>query len=402
MKQLLIILTIFPLISCNKDENSPSGGSKIAIRGVISSVDTKSSGSVSVGELPLSAAKKVLVFNSNGYGLFSISDSAFKAEAFSGTATALAFLDVDNRFIGCLSAGGLNILPLVSLKDGDHTIIDLSSLTLDGKRVIPANNPIGDEISLNDKEVNWYKELGAYYESLSKNIDADNDGIADVMNDMDLRLSTIFDLYCGTWGLKDEPPQILDTNNFNVNYTLRVEGGKNYSPKNQVINFTGPAGSPYPGISQSNYNICPSGNFISFFSRQGFQPFAIGTYTLTIDNKNYTLNYSTVNSTHFFILAEPTINTNSENQVISVTIEYKDINQEPVNAENFVYQTMVQIDGNSRICELGKLWENPATKQHNEKYTFTLPNPVALSELSQITVCYLDLIGNTYNLRFTE
>ena len=75
---------------------------------------------------------------------------------------------LDNRFIGCLNAGGLNVLPLVSLKDGDNTIIDLSSLTLAGKLVIPANNPIGDEIDLNDGEVNWYKELGAYYESLSQ------------------------------------------------------------------------------------------------------------------------------------------------------------------------------------------------------------------------------------------
>jgi len=204
MKNLLFILTIFSLISCNKDENSNTGESRIAIRGTIPGDHTKSAKSPSVGELPLSAASKVLVFNSNGYELFSISDSAFQAKAYSGTAPALAFLDDNNQFIGCLNAGGLNVLPLVSLKDGANTIIDLSSLTLDGKRVIPANNPIGNEIDLNGEEVNWYKELGAYYESLSKNIDANNDGSADFMDNLDLRLSTIFDFNCGSWGLNEE------------------------------------------------------------------------------------------------------------------------------------------------------------------------------------------------------
>jgi hypothetical protein len=402
MKHFLLILTIISFLSCSKNDNSTSGSSRIAIKGTISGVQTKSTRSSSAGELPLTSAKKILVFNSNGYELFSINDSAFQAKAFSGTAPALAFLDQDNRFIGCLNAGGLNVLPLVSLKDGDNTVIDLSSLTLAGKLVIPANNPIGDKIDLNDVEINWYKELGAYYESLSKNIDADDNGVADYMNNKDLRLSTIFSINCGKWGLNDVQPQILDTNNFIVGYTLRVEGGNNFSPQNQSIIFAGPAGSPYSGISQSNYNICPNGNFISFFSQQGFQSFKIGTYTLTIDNQNYTLNYSTVNSRRFFILAEPTIHTDSENKVVSVTVEYRDMNGEPVNAENFVYQTMVQIDGNSRICEIGKLWENPASKQHTEKYTFTLPDPVALSELKQITVSYLDLIGNSYNLRFWQ
>jgi len=51
------------------------------------------------------------------------------------------------------------------------------TLTLDGTNVIPANDPIGDEINLTEEEIEWYKELGVYYESLSKNIDADNDDV---------------------------------------------------------------------------------------------------------------------------------------------------------------------------------------------------------------------------------
>ena len=119
-------------------------------------------------QLSLSDAKKVLVFNSTSYKVFDIVNNSFTADAVSGTATAIAFLDANNQYIGCLTAGGLNVLPLVSLKDGDNTIIDLSTLTLDGTSVIPANNPLGNSILLNNEEIAWYKELGGYYESLSK------------------------------------------------------------------------------------------------------------------------------------------------------------------------------------------------------------------------------------------
>lgn len=399
MRNLILLFTFFfTVVSCTKENDS--NVSRIVIKGIISGNNIKSAGSKSANQLSLSDARKVLVFNSTSYKLFNIENSSFTAEATSGTASALAFLDKDNNYIGCLNAGGLNVLPLVSLKDGDNTSIDLSTLTLDGTSVIPANNPIGDEINLNEDEITWYKELGVYYESLSKNIDADNDGVPDILNNKEIKLSTIFDFYCGSWGLNNSAPQIIDTSNFAASYTLRIEGGNSLTPSNSTIKFSGPGTSPYPGITQWNYNICPNGNFISFFNRNASLPFAKGTYTVTIDNKDYTLNYSNVNIKHFFILAEPTVQTNNENKIVSVTVMYKDINDSFINADNFVYQTMVQLDGNTRICEIGKLWADPESKHDTEKYTFTLPNPVPISELKQIVVCYQDLIGNAYNLHY--
>ncbi len=110
---------------------------------------------------------------------------------------------------------------------------------------------------------------------------------------------------------------------------------------------------------------------------------------------------SNVNEKHFFILAEPTVQTNSQNQIVSISVKYLDVDKSSFNAENFVYQTMVEVEGmNSRIAEIGKLWEDSSSKQHTEKYTFTLPTPVALSELREIVVSYQDLIGNVYNLKY--
>ena len=96
--------------------------------------------------------------------------------------------------------------------------------------------------------------------------------------------------------------------------------------------------------------------FIASFSREtpappGYPfgsvllPFGEGKYTVTLDTKNYTLNYSNISAKYFFILAEPTIHTNDANEIISVSIEYRDMENALVTAENYVYQTQVTLEG---------------------------------------------------------
>jgi hypothetical protein len=415
MRNLIVWTAILiAVVSCSKDDDSKSKTSRIVIKGIIADGNQKSTQFESDNSLSLTDAKKVLVFNSSGYKLFNIEGDSFAAEAITGTATALAFLDGGNRYIGCLCSGGLNVLPLVSLKDGDNTVIDLNTLTLDGTRVIPANNPIGNEIILNEEEIARYKELGSYYESLSKNIDADNNGVPDILDKKEFNISTIFEIYCGSWGLNDTPPQVNDTANFFINYTMRVAGGKALIPKNPDIILTGPEASPYDDITQSHYATGPD-CFIAFFRREtpapqgypfgsAFLPFTKGIYTVTLDNKSYTLNYSNIIAKYFFILAEPTVHTNDANEIVSVSIEYRDLNQALVNADNFVYQTQITLDGHqgNRLCQVGSLWENPDSKTNTEIYNFTLPNPVPLSELRSLSVMYVDLIGNSYNIGFMQ
>jgi hypothetical protein len=415
MKNLILMLSIlFVIISCNKDDNQGSGSTGIVIKGTISGNVLKSAKLKTANLLSLSDAKKVLVFNSSGYKLFDINDSAFTAKAVSGTATALAFLDEENKYIGCLSSGGLNVLPLVGLKDGDNTIIDLSTLTLDGTSVIPSNNPIGNEINLDEGEIARYKELGSYYESLSKNIDSDNDCIPDILNKKDFNISTIFNIYCGTWGLNDSLPHVYDTSKFFINYIVRIAGGKAVIPANPTIVLTGPENAPYTDIKQSHYATGPD-CFIAFFQREtnappglpfgsAFLPFQRGKYTVALDAKNYTLNYSNISAKYFFILAEPTVHTNNANEIVSVSIEYRDMDNSLVNPENFVYQTMVQLNDQqyNQIFQIGTLWENPEAKTNTELYNFILPHPIPLSDLYGLTVCYLDLIGNAYNIGFMQ
>lgn len=411
MKNLIILVTILLVtISCSKNDNELNAP-KILIKGTISSQNLKSAGTNTANQLSLTDAKKVLVFNSTSYKVFDITNNSFSAEAVAGTATALAFLDGNNRYIGCLTAGGLNVLPLVSLKDGDNTIIDLSTLTLEGTSVIPANNPLGNSILLTNEEIEWYKELGGYYESLSKNIDADNDGVPDILTKKDINISTIFNISCGPWTINNAATQVVDSNNIFINYIIRLCTGAALKPTDTNVRVVGPAGSPTNDITQLGFSFGPD-CFIASFGRrlQGVHlppfgevllPFEDGTYTITLQNKTYTLNYAKISAKHFFILAKPTIHTNSNNEIVSVTIDYRDVENQPVIAENYVFQTQVTLDGaDTQLRQMGALWENPEAKTNDDLYNFILPTPLPMSQLARLSVMYLDVIGNSYNIGY--
>jgi hypothetical protein len=411
----VILLFAFLLVfaSCNKDNSTNTSG--IMIKGTISAGGSKKSTNLKATNTgyTLADAKKILVFNSSGgYQLFNIEDSSFTARALQGTACALVFLAEDNSFIGSLQSGGLNMLPLVSLKDGDKTVIDLSKLTLEGSNVIPSNNPIGNEINLNPAEIERYRQFGAFFESLSKNIDTDGDGIPDLIDRKGLYVSTIYDVNCGMWGLNNTAPEIIDTSHLVVNYTLRIWGEKSIIPQNTEVTLSGPEGSPYNDIEKSYYTPAPDG-FITFFRRpaatygnpyaSSFLPFGNGMYDLNLDNKTYSLLYTKVDAKYFLIQALPTVHTNSNNEITSISVEYKDMKGDIINPENFVYQTMVQLNnGVNQLEQIGTLWENPEAKTNTELYNYIPKSKINESELTGINVCYLDLVGNSYNIVFRK
>jgi hypothetical protein len=270
---------------------------------------------------------------------------------------------------------------------------------------------LGNSILLNNEEIEWYKELGGYYESLSKNIDTDNDGVPDVLSKSNIDVSTIFNISCGPWTLNNAATQVVDTNHIFINYILRLGTGKALKPVNTNVIVAGPAGSPHNDIKQMSFAFGPD-CFIASFIRENpaFQgspmgltmlPFGKGTYTITLENKNYTIDYANLSAKHFFIIAKPTIHTNSKNEIVSVSIDYRDTDNNIVTAENYVYQTQVTFDGSqTQLAQIGALWENPEAKTNTDLYNFTLKTPLPFSQLRRLSVMYVDLIGNSYNIGY--
>ncbi len=198
MKNLIVVIAVLMLIaSCKKDNNSNSGNSGIVIKGSVKQGKSSGLAGKEGNSLSLSDAKKILVFSKYYYSLTDIVDGSFSVTGKIGTGVALIFLDANNQYIGNLSSQGLNMLPLGNLKDGNNTQIDLSTLTLSGNSVIPSHDPLGNEIIISKAEINSLKSISTYYQSIAKNIDADNDGIPDVLSNKQLVVSTIFARYSG-------------------------------------------------------------------------------------------------------------------------------------------------------------------------------------------------------------
>jgi hypothetical protein len=403
-KAIFFLALILFLISCHKDNNRGNGNGIVIKGNIPANSPAKRSMSDSGNSLTLADAKNVLIFYGEQYSVSEIKNGSFSTNAPMGTAAALIFLDANNRYIGNLNVSGLNMLPLVNLSNNDQTVIDLSSLNLDSTNVIPANNPIGSEIMITQQDVTLYKELGSYFEALAKNIDTDNDGIPDNFSGKELMVNTVFNLSVGNFGLNSTSPSMIDTSQFVVNYVVRFKGFKSLVPQNLNVSLTGPEGDPYNDIVINNYQYNDNcGCFNVGFNRQSqlgsMLPFKQGIYTFSMDGiQNHTISYSSINAKYFLVIATPTLNTDSQGNVTSVSIDYMLPNKTETQPSKFITTLMLMFkDSNqNQIYQEGSIFETTNLLPNFKNVTLT--TPVKLSDINALVISYTDLVGNIYNI----
>lgn len=399
------------IVSCNKDNDSEDtlNNLGIVIRGTIPVSQTKSLKVKSDNSLPLSDATKVLVFSKYYYKLYDIVNGTFSVTGQIGTGVALIFLDANNKYIGNLSSQGLNMLPLGSLSNGENTTIDLSTLTLAGNSVIPSHDPFGNEIQISETEINCLKVIDGYFENIAKNIDADNDSIPDVLSDKQLFIYTIFAINAGNWGYNDSTPILTDSSRYYVNYMLEIIGGSGLTVSNGNISLSGPAEAPYNDIELWWYGDNDSDDRIGFeatFCREttaqidapwgsAFLPFKKGIYTLTLDdNKPLTLNYSNIDVKYNLVIVIPTLHTNSEGKLTSISFNYTLPDGTVINPACMLTDVMVQLSNNN----YGQFYCSPRLTSSTGLTVLTLDTPIDISSLYQMDLWYDDLLGNSYDI----
>jgi len=412
MKNLIFMFAIsIMIVSCNKDNDSEDtlNNLGIVIRGTIPVSQTKSLKVKSDNSLPLSDATKVLVFSKYYYKLYDIVNGTFSVTGQIGTGVALIFLDANNKYIGNLSSQGLNMLPLGSLSNGENTTIDLSTLTLAGNSVIPSHDPFGNEIQISETEINCLKVIDGYFENIAKNIDADNDSIPDVLSDKQLFIYTIFAINAGNWGYNDSTPILTDSSRYYVNYMLEIIGGSGLTVSNGNISLSGPAEAPYNDIELWWYGDNDSDDRIGFeatFCREttaqidapwgsAFLPFKKGIYTLTLDdNKPLTLNYSNIDVKYNLVIVIPTLHTNSEGKLTSISFNYTLPDGTVINPACMLTDVMVQLSNNN----YGQFYCSPRLTSSTGLTVLTLDTPIDISSLYQMDLWYDDLLGNSYDI----
>ena len=357
----------------------------------------------------LSEAKKIFVIKIHWgtliYSFVDIVDGSFIHSSETGIVTALVFLDENDQYIGTLSPQGLNLLPLCSLTDGDSTIIDLEALTLVGTSIIPTHDPLGNEIIITEAEINSLKEIDGYFESLAKNIDADNDGILDVLNNKQLYIVNRFGISAaGQWGLNNLDPVINDSALNSLRYALHIQGGSWFFCPNSV-ELTGPAGSPYKEYSTLGIEADGNGGFFSIIFGEGGSdspvPFESGTYTLTIDDNTYTQDYSNIDAERSLLIVIPTLYTNSEGKLVSISLEYELPDGTTINPANILSDVGIQLyDTSGNTLHDTPRLVNKITEGDDScvegLFSYTLNTPLDISELDAVSIGYSDLLGNTY------
>jgi hypothetical protein len=395
---ILIFVLLFAFGSCQKDKNSGNAG--IVIKGRISG-NIKSSGTKG---LSLTDAKKVFVVTIDNGMLKSefldITDNSFTATSAIGLSAALVFLDADNKYIGTLSSHDLNLLPLGNLIDGENTTIDLADLTLSGTTVTPSHDPLGDEIVISDGEINRLKEIDGFFEALAKNIDANNDNILDVLNDKQLFIKTRFWVQASHWGLNGTTPSMSDIDINSLSYEIELDGSAGFSKPTSIV-MTGPADSPYNDITTHFINSNGNAGFYSGISRDG-ELFKKGTYSINIDGYTCTMDYSNIDASHNHLFVLPTLHTNSEGKLTSISLEYKLPNGTTVDPINIMTDVMIQFTDEAG----NQFFTSPWLKNENASienctcasgvFSYSPSDPIDITNLTGITIPYNDLLGNTY------
>jgi hypothetical protein len=392
--------------SCNDDK--PFFIKKVKIKGKINKSKNASGLETRSTDNPysLDEATKVLIFYGRDYEIVNIkSDGTFSARAPYGTATALAFLTEDNKFIGNFFSGSLHFLPLVS-NSGDLSDIDLDELTLDGYKVVPVNDPIQNQISLSEDEINYMQQLGSYYEALSRNLDMDNDGNLDILHHGKIDITFGTSAPGGKWGLNTTQTPVVEALEVSdLSATIFIEGpvewlssNDNSLPSNAWL--TGPADDPQGGLNIEGDGYSNQSNFkVSFEASHGESvlSFPAGIYTLHIDNKEFMFNYSFVNSSNYRVIPVPTLITNAQNQVTNIRFTYQLIDGTQVDPRMLMASG---IDFN--ICDqqgnflLQGLTSNYSSIDFDyDYYNVQLEEPVNYSSIGSIGFRYIDIFGNS-------
>jgi len=329
MRNLLVFFLLINVLFAGCNE----GGlfdRKIKINGTITR-DGKYQGS---GKwVTLQDAMKVLIYYGIKYDLVDIkNDGTFTGNESLGRDAEVAFLTKNNEYIGNMFMQGFNFLPLASVSD-DLNIIDLSTLKQDGNQIMPANDPIGNQIILSQQEREFMKQEGSYREALAKNLDTANNVITDQWEEGRISINTNQSFMAGVYGFKSILPMVLTPNSLPFSSTSQIVGPiglllshSNYLLENAIVSVS--RGNPYIDIKNAGNSNSNNKRFIINFHRAPrngayMTTFVPGEHMLEIDNNPFTFHYSNISVSSYVYMVISPLHSNGSGKVTTISMEYQ-------------------------------------------------------------------------------
>lgn len=162
-------------------------------------------------------------------------------------------------------------------------------------------------------------------------------------------MHSMYAVFSGNWGHNDTTAKLPDSANYFVNFTVEVGGGSGLTFLDGNITLTGPAEDPYSNIDVK-YNL---------------------------------------------VLVIPTLHTNSEGKLTSITFEYKLPDETVINPAGMLTYVMVQLTYRSA----NQFYNGKEKLTSKTRFTgLSIDPPLDISSLYQIDVWYDDILGNQYDI----
>jgi len=116
---------------------------------------------------------------------------------------------------------------------------------------------------------------------------------------------------------------------------------------------------------------------------------------LTLDgNRSFTLDYSNIDAEYNLVIITPTLHTNSDGKLTSITFEYKLPDGTIINPASMLTNVMVQCTDS----QMHQFYNSPQLTASTGMTVLTPETPVDISTLNGIDVWYDDLLGNQYDI----
>lgn len=245
-------------------------------------------------------------------------NGSFAVQAPKGMPVGFVFTGFANEYLGYLSLGnGIDSLPLVNV-DNVNTI-GLSTLNSRGTIVEPSHNPIGAELQFSAEELKSIAQSNLVFASLLRNLDADHNGILDMVEGRFFSLQVSFWVGAGHF----DSGMLTPTLEFpaTVGATDLLFNARDSSYPDTVW-ITGPSGSPFNNTPSIGRGASPG--LMGYLFARPSGVLAAGTYKVSYKGTMLDMIVPDLSSAPSRLLVPvPSVTLNADRTIRKVNLSYR-------------------------------------------------------------------------------